>query len=407
MVFHCCRWSVFYHFLSYSTLLELHYGGRVTRSWIAQEQAKEMETSVREAECRIDARLFLDEYTWWELGTPHWSVILHEMFLHATNRGQKEAEWMIHWGHQGIMLEPDPRAGHSAMELVGYWTSHKGIWDIYQNIYLIWRPLGLPSCGEQLRKRTIWDILSSLKDQMHRHGYPATTGEDSKPQEEWWPRLNRWDPYEEALRVGHQRALDTAKALQGDIEKLSQRTRGRSWTCSQSQSHSRSHSRSRSRSCNRAHSQSQPQSGSQSRWPRSPDGPPPGRRVTIREPVVEPNSEGNVEDYLLEPSVSDMETWLEWQAQQLGTPAWWSELKAILGVENLQKLACKIRASFYIPKVRMRVFLEQEYTAPPAPKCLNRNTFLLGWVIIPRHMATTNSPYGCLHKRPAILGGKT
>ena len=25
----------------------------------------------------------------------------------------------------------------------------------------------------------------------------------------------------------------------------------------------------------------------------------------------------------------------------------------------------------------MRAFLEQEYTVPPAPKCLNRNTFLL------------------------------
>ena len=93
--------------------------------------------------------------------------------------------------------------------------------------------------------------------------------------------------------------------------------------------------------------------------------------------MVEPNSEGNVEDYLQEPSVSDVETWLEWQAQQLGTPAWWSELKAILGVEDPQKLACKIQASFYIPKVRMRAFLEQEYAVPLAPKCINRNAFLL------------------------------
>ena len=50
----------------------------------------------------------------------------------------------------------------------------------------------------------------------------------------------------------------------------------------------------------------------------SPGRPPPGRRVTFREPEVELNSEGVcVEDYLPEPPVSDVETWLEWQACQI------------------------------------------------------------------------------------------
>ena len=102
----------------------------------------------------------------------------------------------------------------------------------------------------------------------------------------------------------------------------------------------------------------------------------PGRRVTFKEPIEEPNSKGSVEDHLPEPSVSDVETWLEWQAKQLGTPTWWPELKAIPGVTDPQKLACKIQASFYIPKVRMRASLGQEYTMPPAPKCLSRNAFL-------------------------------
>ena len=54
--------------------------------------------------------------------------------------------------------------------------------------------------------------------------------EDLEPRGVWWPRLNRWEPYEEALRVAHQRVLDTAEALQGDIERLSlsQRNKGRS-----------------------------------------------------------------------------------------------------------------------------------------------------------------------------------
>ena len=57
-------------------------------------------------------------------------------------------------------------------------------------------------------------------------------------------------------------------------------------------------------------------------------------------------------------------------------PSWWLELRAIPGVKDLQRLACKIWASFSIPNVRMRAFPEQEYTVPSAPKCLDRNAFL-------------------------------
>ena len=88
----------------------------------------------------------------------------------------------------------------------------------------------------------------------------------------------------------------------------------------------------------------------------------------------------------MEPSVSDVETWLEWQANQLGTPAWWTELQAILGKRDPQKLAQKIRALFYIPEVRMRNLLEPGYTAPPALRSLDRNAFL------PDKMYSKNQP---------------
>ena len=74
----------------------------------------------------------------------------------------------------------------------------------------------------------IQDINSSLKDRMHMHGYPAATREGSELEEEWQPRLHRQQLYKEALRMACQRALDTTEALQGDIERLSWRTRGRS-----------------------------------------------------------------------------------------------------------------------------------------------------------------------------------
>ena len=51
-------------------------------------------------------------------------------------------------------------------------------------------------------------------------------------------------------------------------------------------------------------------------------------------------------------------------------------LQAIPGIRDPQKLAWKIRASFYIPEVRMRTLLEPGYTVLPAPRSLDRNVFL-------------------------------
>ena len=50
---------------------------------------------MREAEQWMDAKLFLDEYTRWEIEGVHQSIILHEMFLHATEEGWKEPERFI------------------------------------------------------------------------------------------------------------------------------------------------------------------------------------------------------------------------------------------------------------------------------------------------------------------------
>ena len=143
MVLHFC------YLFSYPSLLEFHYGGRLRKSQTAREQAKEAGLSIREAEHRIDAELFLNEYPWWELGTPHQSVILHKMFLHATKRGWKEAERLICQGHQGSMWRPNLEVDQSTMELMGYQTSHKEIQDIYHSVYLLRRPPGLPPCGSQ------------------------------------------------------------------------------------------------------------------------------------------------------------------------------------------------------------------------------------------------------------------
>ena len=53
------------------------------RAQVAQEHAEEEGISYQESERVVDSELFLDEYPRWGLGTPHQSVMLHEMFLHA------------------------------------------------------------------------------------------------------------------------------------------------------------------------------------------------------------------------------------------------------------------------------------------------------------------------------------
>ena len=90
------------------------------RARVAQEWVEEKGISYRESEWMVDSELFLDEYPRWGLGTPHWLVVLHEMFLHAAGQGQKEAEQMFCQGHWGSVPEPEPRADLSTMELVGY-----------------------------------------------------------------------------------------------------------------------------------------------------------------------------------------------------------------------------------------------------------------------------------------------
>ena len=68
--------------------------------------------------------------------------------------------------------------------------------------------------------------------------------------------------------------------------------------------------------------------------------------------------------------------WLGWQAHQLDMPCLWTELTAIPGEEDPQKFSQKIWASFSIPEVRSRVFLGQDYTTSPAPKCLTQSVFI-------------------------------
>ena len=304
-------WVHLYYIFSYTTLLLLRCGDRARRTHTAQDFVEENNTSIQEAKCLIDIGLFLDKYPRWELATPHRTIILHEMFLHVMDRGWKVGRANGPLGHHSSVHDPSSKVDQSSMELVGHHTSRWEMRDIYQSIYLLRRTPGLPPCSTQSRKRVIWDILSSLEDQLCRCGHFTSIRNLGPKERQAGP--NRRGSCEEALRVACQRALDTTKALRSNIKRLRQR-RGRSRSHSRHCSHSRSHSRdcSWSRSQSMGHSRAQSQHCLQGNlWnvhPISPEGHPPGRRVTFRNPEAEMSSEGGTESYSMEPSVSDVET---------------------------------------------------------------------------------------------------
>ena len=48
----------------------------------------------------MDVELFLEGQAQWEEDSPHHLAIMHEMIQHAAAKGQKEAEQIVHQGHQ-------------------------------------------------------------------------------------------------------------------------------------------------------------------------------------------------------------------------------------------------------------------------------------------------------------------
>ena len=74
----------------------LRYGDRMEKSCVACHRVEEEGLSIREVERVVESEMFLDEYPPWELGTPHQTVTLHEMFFHAMEQGRKEVEHMCH-----------------------------------------------------------------------------------------------------------------------------------------------------------------------------------------------------------------------------------------------------------------------------------------------------------------------
>ena len=69
-----------------------------------------------------------------------------------------------------------------------------------------------------------------------------------------------------------------------------------------------------------------------------------------------------------EPPVGEHDEWIKWTGLVVDTPNWWRELEMILGVDDIQKLAQKIWASFELPWwMSIEHAIQNYYLAPSAP----------------------------------------
>ena len=307
---------------------------------------------------------------------------------------------MCHRGHQSHVREPNSEEDQSALCLIGYHTSQKELRDVYYSVYLLNRVLGFPSCGKVKRKRAIWEILSSLQERL-RKWTPSADAEDAPENE-----MDLVPPptYEVVLQDVCCKVIQTAASLQDDLDRLNNELRGRSWAHSQSKTRrrtqsgswhrrwSRGQNRMQSESRHRAQSgglhwecsqggsgdqartwpQDRHQVASQNEWTCSQDHirESQNRRVSFRMPDDEDLATESQEPSVELP-IKDLESWLDHQADQLGMPTWWGELKAVPGITDLCRFAQKIRASFHVPEIWSWASPNQGYSAPPAPKCLN------------------------------------
>ena len=168
----------YYCLFSYSSLLELQYGGRIQKSQATREQAREIGISVQETEWLMDVELFLEGQAKWEADSPHHLMMLHDMFQYAAEQGQKEVECMVCWGHQQELPKLDPEVDVSAVQLVGPQTSRKEIESLYYEVYKLWRLLRSPPGEPEL----IAEVVSSLEDHQGQE-------RSELPQMTWKPEL--------------------------------------------------------------------------------------------------------------------------------------------------------------------------------------------------------------------------
>ena len=195
------------------------------------------------------------------------------------------------------------------------------------------------------------------------------------------------------VREAHQKALATAAALEGEIERLSCPLSQRQPEVRGSYGRSKDCRIYRSMECKKRQCQV-PFSDTPTTHPLTkenvgsageelaPEDLDLGKLLEL-EPRVTSFLTGSVErseeeESPPEPPVGELCEWVMWKAEATKTLNWWRELLVLPGVPDCKKLAQQIWASFSHPR-RVAEIKETKYHchAPPVPLCLLQDHFLL------------------------------
>ena len=130
------------------------------KSQEAKKRSTVEQRPVHELDRVMDMDLFLEMQSKWAQDSPHCLVLLHEMFCHAASEGQKEAEWIVCWGHQQHMPQLNAEAGIPTIELVSPEMNREELIEIYQEVYRLHRLPGSPP-GELA---VMEEVLAAIPD---------------------------------------------------------------------------------------------------------------------------------------------------------------------------------------------------------------------------------------------------
>ena len=93
---------------------------------------------------------------------------------------------------------------------------------------------------------------------------------------------------------------------------------------------------------------------------------------------VESSEEENTKMPSPKPLIEELEKWVTWRAQTYEIPGWWQELFMVPGVDDHEKLAHEVWASFwFLHRVSEWCQVENDHQAPLALLCLCQRNFLL------------------------------
>ena len=320
---------------------------------------------------------------------PHHLMILHEMFLHAASEGQKEAEWVVCWGHWWHMPQLDPEVGIPTIQLVHPETGREEFLDLYLEVYKLHRLPG-SSPGELtiLQEVSSAILCCSREEEKTPDAQRQPSPKDFHLPQSRQPHQERESSLDRSLaRVhkAHWKALSTAATLEEAIQKLHQmkvcyglewRPRGRDcWRLEER----------RKKRCCQVSFTSQPTPS----WSTNPDMPlgkmgSKDRDSDLGEP---PKLKVEVVSFLqgssktLEGKDEDATRAIHVKVCQLGMmegqEVWHSQLVGGIIIRSGGRLAWEVRASFQLPRHMHELDpREAPFHVPPSPPCLHQQRFM-------------------------------